>query len=127
MKIWKELKHLEERVREEPSPTTFVDLGQVYINLECYDKAVRVAEDGRALFPRSVELGKLLDCARRGLGKQRVAELKADMLAAFDEEQLDEEHFKPTGTLVILGLWLTMVVLLWASVYIILLSRGVTL
>jgi hypothetical protein len=46
-----------------------------------------------------------------------------------DEEQHldDEEHFKPTGTLVILGLWLTMVVLLWASVYVILLSRGVTL
>lgn len=49
------------------------------------------------------------------------------MTSIDDEEQLDEEHFKPTGTLVILGLWLTMVVLLWASVYVILLSRGVTL
>jgi len=82
MKIWKELKLLEERARVEPSPTTFVDLGQVYINLECYDKAVRVAEDGLALFPRSAELGKLRDCARRGLGRQRVSELEAKLIRA---------------------------------------------
>lgn len=80
MKIWKELKRLEIRVREEPSPTTFVDLGQVFINLESYDKALRVAEDGLALFPRSSEMKKLLDCARRGLGKQRAAELKARLI-----------------------------------------------
>ena len=80
MKIWKELKRLEIRVREEPSPTTFVDLGQVYINLESYDKALRVAEDGLALFPRAAEMKKLLDCARRGLGKQRAAELKARLI-----------------------------------------------
>ena len=61
MKIWKELKRLEIRVREEPSPTTFVDLGQVYINLESYDKALRVAEDGLALFPKASEMKKLLD------------------------------------------------------------------
>ncbi|MCA8949842.1 MAG: tetratricopeptide repeat protein [Planctomycetes bacterium] len=80
MKIWKELKRLEIRVREEPSPTTFVDLGQVYINLESYDKALRVAEDGLALFPKATEMKKLLDCARRGLGKQRAAELKARLI-----------------------------------------------
>ncbi|MCA8976623.1 MAG: hypothetical protein KDC98_18020 [Planctomycetes bacterium] len=82
MKVWKELKLLEERVREEPSPTTFVDLGQVYINLDCHDKAVRVAEDGLALFPKSGEMQKLLECARRGLGKQRVSELKVRVLRA---------------------------------------------
>jgi hypothetical protein len=38
-----------------------------------------------------------------------------------------EEHFKPTGTLFVLGLFVATIVLLWASVYIILLSRGVTL
>lgn len=39
----------------------------------------------------------------------------------------DEEHFKPTGTLFVLSLFVATMVLLWASVYIILLSRGVTL
>jgi hypothetical protein len=38
-----------------------------------------------------------------------------------------EEHFKPTGTLFILVLFVATIILLWASVYIILLSRGVTL
>lgn len=79
MKIWKDLKRLEQRVRDEPSPSTFVDLGQVFINLESYDKALRVAEDGLALFPRSAELKKLLDCARRGIGRQRAAELRAKL------------------------------------------------
>jgi hypothetical protein len=40
---------------------------------------------------------------------------------------LAEEHFKPTGTLFVLALFVATIVLLWASVYIILLSRGVTL
>ena len=38
-----------------------------------------------------------------------------------------EEHFKPTGTLFVLVVFVATIVLLWASVYIILLSRGVTL
>jgi tetratricopeptide (TPR) repeat protein len=79
MKIWKELRRLEQRAREEPSPSTFVDLGQVYINLEMNDKAQRVAEDGLALFPKSAELRKLLDCARRGLRKQRALELRTKL------------------------------------------------
>ncbi len=37
-----------------------------------------------------------------------------------------EEHFKPTGTIFILAMFLAALVLLWASVYVILLSRGVT-
>lgn len=38
-----------------------------------------------------------------------------------------EEHFKPTGTIFVLGLFVATIILLWTSVYIILLSRGVTL
>lgn len=77
MKVWKELRDLEQRAREEPSPTTFVDLGQVYINLEMHDKAQRAAEDGLALFPKSPELRQLVECARRGAAKQRVVDLRA--------------------------------------------------
>ncbi len=43
------------------------------------------------------------------------------------DEALSEEHFKPTGTIFVLGLFVATIILLWASVYIILLSRGVTL
>lgn len=77
MKIWKELRELEQRARELPSPSTFVDLGQVYINLDMHEKAQRVAEDGLALFPKSTELRQLLEFARTGLRKQRAAELRA--------------------------------------------------
>lgn len=38
----------------------------------------------------------------------------------------DEEHFKPTGTIFILVMFVLTLILLWASVYVILLSRGVT-
>jgi hypothetical protein len=43
------------------------------------------------------------------------------------DEELEEEHFKPTGTLFVLTLFVATIILLWVSVYIILLSRGVTL
>lgn len=79
MKVWKELRELEQRVREEPSPSTFVDLGQVYINLDMHDKAKRVADDGLALFPKSLELRQLVDCASRGICRQRVADLRAKL------------------------------------------------
>jgi hypothetical protein len=39
---------------------------------------------------------------------------------------IDDEHFKPTGTLFVLVLFVATIILLWASVYVILLSRGVT-
>ncbi len=42
-------------------------------------------------------------------------------------DDADEEHFKPTGTLFVLVLFVATIILLWASVYVILLSRGVTL
>lgn len=79
MKIWKELRRLAHRAKEQPSPSTFVDLGQVYINLSLHDKAVRMAEDGLALFPKSVELRQLLDCARRGLRNRRAIEIRAKL------------------------------------------------
>lgn len=43
------------------------------------------------------------------------------------EGALPEEHFKPTGTIFVLVLFVATIILLWASVYVILLSRGVTL
>jgi predicted regulator of Ras-like GTPase activity (Roadblock/LC7/MglB family) len=79
MKIWKELRRLEQRAREQPAPNTFVDLGQVYINLDMQDKAERIAEDGLALFPKAPELRQLLECARRGLRNRRAADLRAKL------------------------------------------------
>lgn len=38
----------------------------------------------------------------------------------------NDEHFRPTGTAVILAAFLLTLILLWLSVYVILLSRGVT-
>ena len=37
------------------------------------------------------------------------------------------EEFKPKGTLLILAIFVVTLILLWGSVYLILLSRGVTL
>ena len=80
MKIWKELRRLEQKAREQPSPSTFVDLGQVYINLDMHDKSEHLAEDGLALFPKSPELRQLLECARRGLRTRRASDLKAKLI-----------------------------------------------
>lgn len=82
MKIWKELRRLEQRAKEQPSPSTFVDLGQVYINLDLHDKAEGLASDGLALFPKSIELRQLLDCARRGMRSRRATELRAKITRA---------------------------------------------
>lgn len=38
----------------------------------------------------------------------------------------EEEHFKPVGTIFLLAVFVLTLVLLWASVYVILISRGVT-
>ena len=46
----------------------------------------------------------------------------SDVTPAPDEP----EHFKPTGTIFILAMFVVALILLWASVYVILLSRGVT-
>ena len=36
------------------------------------------------------------------------------------------EHFKPTGTIFVLAVFVATLFLLWGSVYVILLARGVT-
>ncbi len=38
----------------------------------------------------------------------------------------ETEHFKPIGTLFVLAIFVATIILLWGSVYVILLSRGVT-
>ena len=38
----------------------------------------------------------------------------------------EPEHFRPTGTIFILVMFVVTLILLWGSVYVILLSRGVT-
>ncbi len=38
----------------------------------------------------------------------------------------EEEHFKPTGTWFLLGCFVATLILLWVTVYLILLSRGAT-
>ncbi|MGE3174294.1 MAG: hypothetical protein AB7O97_16820 [Planctomycetota bacterium] len=76
LKIWKELRRLEQRVREEPSPSTFVDLGQVFINLDMLERALQAADDGLLLFPDSLELQKLRDFAWRGVNRAKVDDLR---------------------------------------------------
>lgn len=46
--------------------------------------------------------------------------------AAAREEAAPEEHFKPVGSMFILALFVLTIILLWGSVYLILLSRGAT-
>lgn len=79
LKIWRELKRLETRARETPSPTTYVDLGQVYINLGLIDQTLRVSEEGLALFPQSQELRKLNKFAKRSLLRNQIKELRAKL------------------------------------------------
>ncbi|MEM9560992.1 MAG: cytochrome c oxidase subunit 2A [Actinomycetota bacterium] len=38
----------------------------------------------------------------------------------------EEEHFRPVGTVFLLAMFVLTMILLWASVYVILISRGVT-
>ena len=44
-----------------------------------------------------------------------------------DKNAPQQNEFKPKGTIVILLIFLLTIIVLWGSVYIILLSRGVTL
>lgn len=46
--------------------------------------------------------------------------------ASIDEGPEVEEHFRPQGTIFILAVFVATLILLWGSVYVILLSRGVT-
>jgi hypothetical protein len=40
--------------------------------------------------------------------------------------EIEEEEFQPRGTVAILVMFVLAIIVLWASVYVILLSRGVT-
>ena len=51
--------------------------------------------------------------------------MEADSSPTGDDD-VGEEHFKPHGTVFILVLFVAALILLWLSVYVILLSRGVT-
>ena len=79
IKFWRELKRLESRARETPSPSTFVDLGQVYINLGMLDRTVKIAEDGLALFPNSEELRKLRKFAKKSQLNDRIKALRGQL------------------------------------------------
>lgn len=49
-----------------------------------------------------------------------------DSSGSSPEPAEEPEHFKPVGTLFILAMFVAALILLWASVYVILISRGVT-
>ena len=40
--------------------------------------------------------------------------------------EFDEASFKPTGTVAVVALFVVMLALLWLSIYLILIARGVT-
>lgn len=44
-----------------------------------------------------------------------------------DKNAPEQNEFKPKGTIVILLIYLLTIIILWGSVYVILLGRGVTL
>lgn len=46
--------------------------------------------------------------------------------AVMSNKKGNEEEFRPTGTVTVLIIFLITLIVLWASVYMILLSRGVT-
>jgi len=76
LKIWREIRRLEARVRDQPTPTTYVDLGQVYVNLGMMDHTLRVAKEGAELFPQSQEIRKLHRFVQRSMLKARIVELR---------------------------------------------------
>jgi hypothetical protein len=43
-----------------------------------------------------------------------------------EHKDSENEEFKPTGTMIVLAIFVITLILLWGSVYVILLSRGVT-
>jgi tetratricopeptide (TPR) repeat protein len=76
IKLSRELSRMEKKAKANPSPSTFVDLAQVYINLGWHAHTMRVAEEGLLLFPRSEELRKVHKFAGKSLLKERVQELR---------------------------------------------------
>ncbi len=90
LKIWKELRRLEARVRQTPSPSTFIDLGQVYINLGMHERTLELADEGLALFPQSAELRKLRRFAHKTRLNQRIRELRGQLASSPRAETYQE-------------------------------------
>ena len=76
IKLSRELSRMEKKAKANPSPSTFVDLAQVYINLGWHAHTMRVAEEGLMLFPKSEELRKVQKFASKNLQRERVQELR---------------------------------------------------
>ena len=64
-----------------------------------------------------------MKCRSRGKSKSMKVISAVDAKASADEEQ---EHFKPVGTATILAIFVVVLLVLWGSVYLILISRGMT-
>ena len=79
LKIWKELRRLEHKVHVTLSPSTYVDLGQVYINMDMIDHTLRVADEGLSLFPQSAELRKLHKFAKKTQLNREIKKLRAKL------------------------------------------------
>jgi tetratricopeptide (TPR) repeat protein len=78
-KITRELTRLEKKAKDDPSPSIFVDLAQVYINLGSQEDALRVVEEGLVLFPRSDELRKVLGFAKKQVLAKKIEHLRGDL------------------------------------------------
>jgi tetratricopeptide (TPR) repeat protein len=89
-KITRDLHRMERQAKQEPSPTTFVDLAQVYINLGRIEDTLRIAEEGLLLFPRSEELRKVHKFAKRRRLTERSDELRAKITRAPEPELFHE-------------------------------------
>ncbi len=85
-KLGRELSTLEEKARENPSPSTFIDLAQVYLNLGAPEEVLRVAEEGLLLFPQAAELLKLKRFARRQCFEAEVRDLRDKIGPGADAE-----------------------------------------
>ena len=79
LKIRKELKRLEQRAKDAMSPSTYVDLGQVYINMDMIDNALRVADEGLSLFPESDSLRKLQKFAKKTQINRQIKALRVKL------------------------------------------------
>jgi len=78
-KITRELSRLEKKAKEDPSPSLFVDLAQVYINLGSQEDALRVVEEGLVLFPRSDELRKVHGFAKKQVLTKKIESLRGEL------------------------------------------------
>ncbi|MDP6930366.1 MAG: hypothetical protein QF412_11755 [Planctomycetota bacterium] len=75
-KMWRELKVLRAKAIKDPSPSTYIDLGQVFINTGNPEKTLEVAEDGLCLFPDSEGLQRLRKFAIKNRLKSRIENLR---------------------------------------------------